>query len=385
MQQNVPLLDLRPQYQALKGEIQAALNELFEKQQFILGPPVAQLEDAIATYCGTRYAVGVNSGSDALLLSLMCCGIGPGDLVITTPYTFFATAGSISRVGARPVFVDIEPATCTIDPLQLHALLDGMPEVERTRCKALIPVHLYGQCADMDAIGDIARSYGLVVIEDAAQALGASRDCRGTSRKACAMSDFGCISFFPSKNLGGFGDGGMITTENPARAEMLASLRMHGQVRDQYHHRHIGMNGRLDALQAAVLLVKLPHLDGWAEKRRENAARYDRLFAEHNLLDVITPPAVAPGCTHVFNQYVVRARNRDALREHLADHGIGCAVYYPVPLHLQECFADLGYREGDFPESERAARETLALPIFPDLTASQIERVVEEIARLYRG
>lgn len=384
MAQNVPLLDLRPQYQALKGDIQAALNELFEKQQFILGPPVAHLEEAIAAYCGTRYAVGVNSGSDALLLSLMCCNIGPGDLVITTPYTFFATAGSISRVGARPVFVDIEPATCTIDPLQLQALLDDLPDEKRARCKALIPVHLYGQCADMESIADIARTWNLAVIEDAAQALGASRDCCGTTRKACAMGDFGCISFFPSKNLGGFGDGGMITTDDPVRSETLASLRMHGQVRDQYHHRHIGMNGRLDALQAAVLLVKLPHLDRWAEKRRENATRYARLFAEHNLLEDITPPAVAPGCTHVFNQYVIRARDRDALREHLTDSGIGCAVYYPLPLHLQECFADLGYGAGDFPESERAARETLALPIFPDLTASQIERVVEEIARFYR-
>ncbi len=379
----VPLLDLKGQYQSIKDEMTPVLTEVIESQLFILGPNVEKLEAEIARYCGAPYAVGVTSGSDALLLALMAMDIQPGDTVITTPYTFFATAGSICRIGAVPLFVDIAPDTFTIDPAKLRALLERLPEAERCRVKAIMPVHLYGQCADMPEIMAIARQYNLKVIEDAAQALGAAITMDGAERKACAIGDFGCISFFPSKNLGCFGDGGMVTARDEQFARKLKSLRMHGQTHT-YHHQYIGMNGRLDALQAAVLLVKLPHLDSWAAGRRKNAAVYEKLFAEAGLLEFITPPAKRADRSHVYNQFIIRANTRDALKEHLDRNGIGTAVYYPLCLHLQDCFRFLGGKQGDYPEAEKASRETLALPVFPELKREQIEYVVEQITAFYK-
>ncbi|MBN2109255.1 MAG: DegT/DnrJ/EryC1/StrS family aminotransferase [Deltaproteobacteria bacterium] len=379
----VPLLDLKGQYQSIKDEMTPVLNEVIESQLFILGPNVEKLEAEIARYCGAPYAVGVTSGSDALLLALMAMDIAPGDRVITTPYTFFATAGSICRIGAVPLFVDIAPDTFAIDPVKIRALLERLPEAERCRVKAIMPVHLYGQCADMPEIMAIARQYDLKVIEDAAQSLGAAITVDGAERKACSIGDFGCISFFPSKNLGCFGDGGMVTARDEQVARKLKSLRMHGQTYT-YHHQYIGMNGRLDALQAAVLLVKLPHLDSWAAGRQKNAAVYAKLFAEAGLLEYITPPVKRAGRSHVYNQFIIRANNRDALKEHLDRNGIGTAVYYPLCLHLQDCFSFLGGKQGDYPEAEKASQETLALPVFPELKREQIEYVVEQIEVFYK-
>lgn len=380
----VPLLDLRLQYQSLKDSLQPLLGELFDSQQFILGPHVLTLEQNIADYCGASYAVGVTSGTDALLLALMAIDVQPGDKVITTPYTFFATAGSIARLGGIPVFVDIDPETYTMDPQQVENLLAASSDQDREKIKAIMPVHLYGQCADMQPILDVARKYNLKVIEDAAQALGAAYLLDGKATKACARGDFGCLSFFPSKNLGCFGDGGMITTNDDRIARKLRSLRVHGQT-EGYYHEYIGINGRLDALQALVLQVKLPYLDGWAARRKSNAAYYEKLFTEAGLLDYVVPPRTRTGATHVYNQFVVRVRERDGLKQHLDKQGIGTAIYYPLPLHLQTCFKYLGYAAGDFPESERASRETLALPVFPELTRAQLEYVVEQIGKFYRG
>jgi dTDP-4-amino-4,6-dideoxygalactose transaminase len=369
---NVPLLDLKAQYLAIKADVDTAIAEVLESQHFILGPKVEACEKAIARYCGCTHAVGVSSGSDALLACLMAENIGPGDEVITTAYTFFATAGAIARTGATPVFVDIDPSTYNMDPSAIASTV-----TDRTR--AIIPVHLYGQMADMDAIMRVADRHGLIVIEDAAQAIGAERD----GRRSGTTGHYGCFSFFPSKNLGAAGDGGMIVTNDAGRAERLAVLRGHG-AQPKYHHKIIGGNFRLDAIQAAVVSAKLPHLDGWTAARRRNAARYDRLFVEAGLTadtdtlgsSSVVLPAIAAD-RHIFNQYVVRVSRRDELQAALKRQGISTEVYYPVPMHLQECFAYLGYAAGAFPESERASRETLALPVHPELSEAQARHVVE--------
>jgi len=386
----VPLLDLKPQYQALRGQIEAALERVCESQQFILGPAVKELERRIAEYSGCRHGIGVSSGTDALLVALMALEIGTGDEVITSPYTFFATAGTIARVGARPLFCDIDPRTYNLAPDAVRAFVAERCELQNGqlrnrgtggRVRALMPVHLYGQVADMPALMQIARRYGLKVIEDAAQSIGA-RDAEG--RAACTFGDIGCLSFFPTKNLGAFGDAGMCVTSDAGLAERLEVLRVHGG-KPKYHHALIGGNFRLDELQAAVLNVKLPHLDAWSAARQHNAAYYDRTFAAQSLGDAVEIPRAQPRARHVYNQYVVRVRERDRLRAHLAEQGVGTEIYYPVPLHLQPCFAYLGHRIGEFPQAERAARETLALPIYPELTEEQLQYVVEAIASFYRG
>jgi len=362
----VPLLDLKRQYQTIKSEIDAAIAEVVETQYFKLGPKVAEFEAQVAEYSGAKRAVGVASGTDALLLALMAHGVGEGTEVITTPYTFFATGGSISRSGAKPVFVDIEPATYNLDPAKIEAAITD-------RTKAIMPVHLYGQCADMDPINEIAKKHGLIVIEDAAQAIGA--EYKG--RRAGSLGDIGCFSFFPSKNLGGYGDGGMITTQSDEIADLLVSLREHGQT-EMYHHWTIGMNSRLDAIQAAVLMVKLRHLDEWSNGRSANADYYTGRFEG---TPVGSPHRVAGG-RHIYNQFMIRVSNRDALREHLKEKGVGNALYYPKPLHLQECFKDLGYSEGDCPESERASKETLSIPIFSLLTDEEKDYVASSVLEL---
>lgn len=369
----VPLLDLKAQFAPIRQEIIAAVAAVLESQQFILGPVVAECEARIAEYCGCRHGVGVSSGTDALLLALMAERIGTGDEVITTPYTFFATAGSIARVGAKPVFVDILPDTYNIDPAQIEAKITPAT-------KAIMPVHLYGQCADMDAILRLAEKHGLTVIEDAAQAIGA--EYRG--RRAGSMGKYGCFSFFPSKNLGCAGDGGMITCSDGEAAELLQVLRVHGS-KPKYYHSMIGGNFRFDAIQAAVINAKLPYLDRWSQMRQANAARYRRLFAEAGLIGAgcVQLPVEAPHRRHIYNQFVIRAARRDELVAHLRTRNIGVEIYYPVPLHLQECFAYLGHRPGEFPVSESAARETLALPIYPELTDAQAESAVEAVRSFY--
>jgi dTDP-4-amino-4,6-dideoxygalactose transaminase len=358
---------------------------VLESQHFILGPFVQKCEEAIARYSGAAHGVGMSSGSDALLACLMAEGIGPGDEVITTPYTFFATVGAITRLGATPVFVDIEPVAYNIAADQIASKISS-------RTKAIIPVHLYGQAADMRTVLDVARKHKLVVIEDAAQAIGAEID----GRRCGSLAEYGCFSFFPSKNLGAGGDAGMVVTNDPARAEKLAILRAHGS-KPKYYHRVVGGNFRLDALQAAIVSAKLAHLDGWTEGRRRNAARYDRLFAEsglsvctsrewvkggrHGMPDVVLPTSITD--RHVFNQYVIRVASRDELKTRLQEKGVGTEIYYPVPMHMQECFASLGYRAGDFPESEGAASQTLALPIYPELTDEQASYVVACIREFY--
>ncbi len=358
----VPLLDLKAQYRAIKPEVDAAIAEVMQSQHFILGPKVAECEAAIARYCGCLHGVGVSSGSDALLACLMAEEIGPGDEVITTPYTFFATAGAIARVGAKPVFVDIDPDTYNLDPAHLETNVTG-------NTRAIIPVHLYGQMVDMDPVMWVAEKYRLVVIEDAAQAIGAEHK----GRRAGSIGQYGCLSFFPSKNLGAAGDGGMVVTNDAARAEKLRYLRGHG-ARPKYHHRMIGGNFRLDALQAAIVLAKLRHLDSWTDARQRNTERYDALFgalgARIGIPKVVTD-------RHIFNQYVIRVSQRDRLRVALQLKGVGTEVYYPIPMHLQECFAYLGHKAGAFPESEAAANETLALPVFPELTEEQARYVVQ--------
>lgn len=366
----VPLLDLVAQYRAIKPEIDAAVQQVFESQYFILGPEVVACEKAIADYSQCAHGCGVSSGTDALLIALMNEGIGAGDEVITSPYTFFATAGSIARTGARPVFVDIDPET-----YNLRA--DQIEERVTDKTKAIMVVHLYGLMADMDPIMDVARRHDLVVIEDAAQAIGS--EYKG--HRAGSIGDYGCFSFFPSKNLGGAGDGGMVVMQDAARAEKLATLRNHG-MKPKYYNKYIGGNFRLDALQAAVINVKLKHLDDWSRGRQSNAERYDRLFSEAGLSGASVTTPKHPGredYRHIYNQYVVRVKNRDGLREALAGKDVGTEIYYPVPLHLQECFAYLGHKAGDFPESERAATETVALPIYPELTDAQAEYVVAAI------
>lgn len=365
---HVPLLDLKAQYATIKAEVEAAISEVMESQHFILGPKVQECEKAIAQYCKSPHAIGVSSGSDALLVCLMAENIGPGDDVITTPYTFFATAGAIARVGATPIFVDIDPATYNLDPSQISSKVTA-------NTRAIIPVHLYGQMADMDAVMRVADEHGLVVIEDAAQAIGA--EYKGL--RAGSIGHYGCFSFFPSKNLGSAGDAGMVVTNDAQRAEKLRCLRGHGS-KPKYHHKIIGGNFRLDAIQAAIVSAKLPHLDNWTAARQRNAKRYDQLLGEAGL------PIALPTVTadrHIFNQYVIRVEDRDELQVYLQKNGIGTEVYYPVPMHLQECFAYLGYPAGAFKESERAAKETLALPIYPELTEAQARFVVESMSEFF--
>ena len=374
----VPLLDLKAQYQTIKEEIRGCIDEVCESQYFILGPRVVQMEAELAAYCDCPHAVGVSSGTDALLAALMAAGIGGGDRVITTPYSFFATTGAIVRVGAVPVFVDIDPVTYNMDPGALAAVLDRMDGAEKEKVKALIPIHLYGQCADMDPILEIAHSLGLVVIEDAAQAIGS--EYKG--RRAGSMGDFGCFSFFPSKNLGAFGDGGLVTAASAEMDNMLRLMRMHG-MQPKYFHHYVGGNFRLDALQAAVISVKLKYLDDWSASRQANAGAYRRLFAAAGLEEKVQLP-VEKENRHIYNQFIIRVGGkRDALRDFLIENGVGCEIYYPVPLHLQACFAGLGYQPGDFPIAEQAAQQTLALPIYPELTDAQLEYVVGQIKTFF--
>jgi dTDP-4-amino-4,6-dideoxygalactose transaminase len=374
----VPLLDLKSQYRAIAAEILDVTKDVFESQQFILGPRVESLETAIARYCQANYAVGMSSGTDALLASLMALGIGRGDWVLTTPYTFFATAGCISRVGARPVFVDIDRQTYNISPQALEETLDSMAAKDRRKVKAIIPVHLYGQCADMDPILAVSETYALTIIEDAAQAIGA--EYKG--RRAGAMGQLGCFSFFPSKNLGGFGDGGMVTVQSEALYEKLRIIRVHGS-HPKYYHSVIGGNFRLDALQAAIISVKLKYLDEWTKARQRNARKYRELFSAARLEGIVSLP-IEKTDRHIYNQFVIDVvEKRDELRYFLQEAGIGNEVYYPVPMHLQTCFSDLHYDKGDFPVAEHAADHTLALPIYPELAEGQQVYVVEKIKAFY--
>jgi dTDP-4-amino-4,6-dideoxygalactose transaminase len=383
-------LDLNRQYEKIRAEIHPAIQKVLKTQVFILGPVVEAFEKEMSSFLGVPYAIGVASGTDALLLSLMAMGVKAGDRVVTVSYTFFSTAASISRLGAIPVYVDIDPLTYNLDPNKLE---DYFKKIRRKseHPKVLIPVHLFGQMADMQTIMKITRRYEVGVVEDAAQALGAKQEFGAENRDrrsneewmAGTVGDLGCFSFYPSKNLGGFGDGGLVITRNGELAEKVRLLRIHGE-RKKYHHKLIGINSRLDALQAAVLSVKLKYLNQWTEARRKNADRYRALFEEGGLnSSPISLPNTKKGNYHIFNQFVIRTKRRDALREHLTKKGIGSAVYYPLPLHLQECYRDLGYRRGDLPESERAARETVALPIYPELTTGQQRRVVREIKDFY--
>ncbi len=368
----IPLLDLKAQYETIRHEIEPVLKDIIESQYFIMGPQVKECENAVAGYSKCTHGVGVSSGTDALLIALMAEGVGPGDEVITTDYSFFGTAGSIARLGARPVFVDIDPVTFNINPGLISAKINA-------HTKAIIPVHLFGQMADMDSVMKFASKHNLVVIEDAAQAIGAELD----GRRAGSMGHYGCFSFFPSKNLGCFGDGGMVVTKDAARAEKLAVLRNHGS-KPKYYHKIVGGNFRLDTLQAAVVQAKLRHLDDWTAGRQQNAQGYDRLFTKSGLVEknMVKLPQVRTS-RHIFNQYVIRVSRRDELLNYLKAQNIGAEVYYPVPMHLQECFACLGYKNGDFPESEKAAKETLALPIYSELNSVQAQHIVDAISRFY--
>ena len=368
----VPLLDLTEQNQALRPEIEAALGRVLDTNGFILGAEVAALEKELADYCGVKHAIGCASGTDALLLALMAFDIQAGDEVITTPYSFFATVSSVTRLGAKPVFVDIDPQTFNLDVSQIEAKI-----TERT--KAIQPVHLYGQCAEMTELRKISEKYGIPLVEDAAQAIGAEE----FGVRAGAMSEIGCFSFYPSKNLGGMGDGGFMTTDDDHLAHKLFALRVHGSF-ERYYHKWVGLNSRLDGFQGAVLRVKLPHLDRWSDARKANADFYRAALTDAGLTEQLTLPFERENVRHIYNQFVIRVpEGRDALKTFLAENGIGTDIYYPVSLHEQECFAYLGYRSGDFPESERASRETLALPIFPELKREQQEYVVEKIAEFF--
>jgi dTDP-4-amino-4,6-dideoxygalactose transaminase len=369
----IPMLDLAAQHERIGTELERAVLAVMRSQQFILGPEVRELEGEIASYCGVARAVGCASGSDALMLALMALGIGEGDEVITTPFSFFATAGSIVRLGARVVFVDVDHDSFNINPDLIEAAISS-------KTKAIMPVHLFGQCAKMAKLLEAARANGIAVIEDAAQAIGASYE--GT--RAGAIGDIGAFSFYPSKNLGGAGDGGILTTNDGEIADKLSWLRAHG-ARKKYYHDLVGVNSRLDSIQAAILRVKLRYLDDWSRARRENASRYGRLFEEYGLLDsekVMLPKECVPG-VHVYNQFVIRAEDRDNLKSYLQEEGIGTEIYYPVPLHLQECFTALGYKQGDMPEAERASGEALAIPIYPELSAESQEYIVDRIASFY--
>lgn len=378
---NIPLLDLKAQHEPIRMEIMNALAKAVDSNTFILGPEVKKLESQVASYSNTKFAIGVSSGTDALLISLMGLGIGigPGDEVVTTPFSFFATAGVIVRVGAKPVFVDIDPVTFNIDPQKIE-------QAVTSKTKAIIPVHLYGQCADMDPILKVAERHQLEIIEDAAQAIGAEYPGK---RRAGSIGKLGCLSFFPSKNLGALGDGGMVVTNDEVLSERIRILRVHGS-KPKYYHQFVGGNFRLDEIQAAILNVKLSYLDEWTRQRQQNALLYNKLFMESGLIEksgLQLPKAVYADNglkhDHIYNQFIIRVKDRDNLRNDLQKKGIGTEIYYPVPFHLQECFRSLGYQEGDFPEAERAAKETLALPIYPGLTSEQQKYVVETIRKYY--
>jgi len=368
----VPLIDLRGQHQLLRPQLLEAVERVIDSQQFVLGSEVEALEHEIADYCTAEFAIGCASGSDALLLALMSLDLKAGDEVITTPFTFFATGASITRLGAHPRFVDIDPRTYNINPAEVEAAITS-------KTRAILPVHLYGQCADMDALLDISKRHGLPIVEDAPQAIGAEDH----GRRAGSMAHIGCFSFYPTKNLGGAGDGGMLVTNDPALAQRLRRLRVHGG-RTEYHHDEVGINSRLDALQAAILRVKFKHLDKWSEARREKATLYTRLFEETGLNVEFTPPFVRSSVRHIFHQYVIRVpQQSDEVINHLSRHGVGSKVYYPVPLHLQKCFTYLGYSDGQFPEAESAAKQTLALPCFPEITEEQQRYVVDVLAKFH--
>ncbi|HEY9166017.1 MAG TPA: DegT/DnrJ/EryC1/StrS family aminotransferase [Candidatus Kryptonia bacterium] len=385
----VPLLDLKAQYASIKTEINEALLKVAESQHFILGPEVEALEKGLASYLGAKHAIGVSSGTDALLIALMAVDIKPGDEVILPTFSFFATAGVVARMNAKPIFTDIDPVTFNIDPNDIERKITG-------KTRAIIPVHLYGQSADMSPIMEIARRHSLKVIEDGAQAIGVQYK---DGRKVGTIGDIGCYSFFPSKNLGGFGDGGLVVTNGDDLGEKLRIMRVHGG-KPKYFHRVIGGNFRLDAIQAAVLNVKLPHLDKWSQMRKDNAAEYSRIFISSGLADAEGRVALDPGNAallpkavyksnqiknyHIYNQYVIRVSKRDALKKHLSDNGIGSEIYYPVPFHRQECFANLHAKDEDFPVSNYAAEHSLALPIFPELTHDQLEYVVHSIAEFVK-
>jgi dTDP-4-amino-4,6-dideoxygalactose transaminase len=379
MKTKVPFFDLTAQFKSIEEEIKSALDEVFKTQQFILGSHVQALEEKIAQYCRTRYAMGVASGSDALLLSLIALGIGTGDEVLIPPFTFFATAGSVSRLGAIPVFVDIDPETYNIDPSKIEEKITA-------RTKAIIPVHLFGQCSNMDPILQIAKTKKLFVIEDAAQALGAEYrpEAGSEGRRAGQIGDLGCFSFYPTKNLGAFGDAGMVVTDHPDFAEKVRLLRVHGS-QPKYFHKWIGINSRLDTMQASILLVKFKYLETWTLERQKKAERYQLLFR-----DVLSSayglklPTIQYQNRHIFHQYVIRVPERDQLKKFLTEGGIGTDIYYPLPLHLQECFSFLKYKRGDLPNSERASEEVLALPIYPELTEDQQVAVVERIKAFYK-
>ena len=385
---NVPLLDLKAQFSQIRAQVMPVIEAVCASQQFILGDHVRALESEIARYSGAAHGVGVSSGTDALLLAMMALDIGAGDEVITSPFTFFATAGTIARLGARPVFCDIDPASFNVSPaavrdfIENHCVASAAGLINRTtggRVKAIMPVHLYGQSADMEPLLQLARDHALSVIEDAAQAIGT--EYRNGAR-AGSLGTIGCFSFFPSKNLGAFGDAGLCTTQDADLAERMRVLRVHGG-KPKYFHALIGGNFRIDELQAAILRIKLNHLDGWTEARQRNAAFYDRAFKAADLGPRLKTPHAAAGQRHIFNQYVVRAENRDGLKKFLSEHSIGTEIYYPLPLHIQECFKYLGHGPGDFPESERAASETLALPIYPELDEEQLTHVVASVAAFY--
>ena len=371
----VPLLDLKRQWEQVEDDVRARLEGVLREQSFILGAPVQELEGAVAAYAGVRHAVGVASGTDALLLALRALDLQPGDEVVTTPFTFFATAGTIHNAGARTVFADIDPATMNLDP-------EAVARAVTPRTRAIVPVHLFGLMAPMEPLLAIAREHGLFVLEDSAQSIGARQRVGGQWRSTGQLGHATAFSFFPSKNLGGFGDGGMVVTDDDSLATRIRRLRTHGGEK-MYHHDEVGYNSRLDALQAAVLSAKLPYLDGWSAARREHARWYDERFAGLEEAGLVRRPVVPAGSESIYNQYTLRVRDRDALREHLAAQGIASAVYYPVPLHLQPCFAYLGYGPGDFPESERAAGEVLSLPVFPELRADERERVAEAVEAFY--
>lgn len=380
----VPLLDLKAQYATIKDEIREAVDRVLEGQQFIMGPEVAALEKAVADYVGARHGIGMSSGTDALLAALMALDVGPGDRVITSAYSFFASAGVIARLQAVPVFVDIDLASYNLSVAALEQVWAGLDRGIQQRVKAIVPVHLYGQCADMAGILELSGRIKVPVIEDAAQSIGTVYK---DGRSAGTLGVMGCLSFFPSKNLGGIGDGGMVVTSDDGLAERLRLLRNHG-AKPKYYHKIVGGNFRLDTIQAAALLVKLRHLDAWHKARQEHADRYRELFRQAGLAGAVRLPEVVdstPGIrSHIYNQFVIGTPKRDALREFLTAQGIGTEIYYPVPFHLQECFRDLGYKAGDFPESERAARETLALPVYPELTPEQQAYVVDRIRQFCR-
>jgi dTDP-4-amino-4,6-dideoxygalactose transaminase len=386
----VPLLDLQAQYATIRDKVRSAVEEVLESQRFILGTHVGELEKEIAKMCGVPYAIGVASGTDALLLALKTLGVGPGDAVVTVPFTFFATAGVIVNLGARPLFVDIEESGFEMDPDKLSSFIERecifshsarkLVHKNSSACiKAIVPVHLYGQCVDMDSILGIARDYGLSVVEDACQAIGATYK----NQPAGAMSDLGCFSFFPSKNLGGAGDGGMVVSSNKQLADHVRLLRTHG-AHPKYYHSIVGFNSRLDEIQAAILRVKVPYLQQWSTARHENALRYTKDLTNADLLSFVKTPVIFPHRSHIFHQYVIRCQRRDELQAHLKNQGIGTEIYYPVPLHEQECFRYLGYSAADLPHSSAAAKETLALPIYPELSEEQRRYVVSSIVEFYQ-